>query len=310
MSADKPSAKSGDNSLLEGFERCRGHLRGVAYRLLGSLAEADDAIQECWLRASRSDSGGVENLQAWLTTIVARICLNMLRRRNSRHEEALEAHTEAPTPAGEKSVDPEQETLMAESVGLAVLVLLDRLAPLERVAFVLHDVFALPFEDIAPIVGRSPVAARQLASRARRRVRRPAMGSRTELSKQGAKQGAEQRAVVERFLIALRAGDANGVLAVLDPDVVRRADLAATPAGATTEMRGAASVMNEALKHTDLARFAQAALVNGSAGIIVAPRGRLRVVISCKVRDGKIREMDVMADPMHIRKLDLAAFPD
>lgn len=288
--------------LTERFEARRGHLRAVAYRLLGSMAEADDAVQECWLRVSRTDTSAVENLEGWLTTVVARISLNMLRSRQSRREEMLAAPAGDPLPADEKGTDPEHETLMAESVGLALLVVLERLAPAERVAFVLHDVFAVPFEDIAPIVGRSPAAARQLASRARRRVRGTATGSDDDLS--------QQREVVEAFLRALRAGDVEGLLAVLDPEVLRRADRAAVPSGGVTELRGAATVMKEALTHTDLARFAQPALVNGSVGIVVAPRGQLRVVISCQIKAGKIAKMDVMADPTRLHKLHLAVLRD
>jgi RNA polymerase sigma factor (sigma-70 family) len=289
---------NGNEWLAERFEANRPHLRAVAHRMLGSLGEADDAVQECWLRVSRSDTSGVENLEGWLTTILARVCLNTLRARKSRREDSMDTHATDPVVPAEEGIDPEQEALLAESVGLALLVVLEKLAPAERVAFVLHDVFAVPFEDISPILGRSPTAARQLASRARRRVRGAGMGSAAAL--------AEQRATVEAFLAALRAGDVDGLLAVLDPDVVRRADRVAVPSGAATELRGATAVVNEALTHTDLARSARPILVNGSVGIVVAPGGRLRLVISCTVKARRIVEMEVIAEPARLRKLNLA----
>ncbi len=292
----------GDAWLAERFEANRAHLRAVAYRMLGSVGEADDAVQECWLRVSRADFTEVENLEGWLTTALARICLNMLRARKARREEPLEVDGANPATPESKRGDPEDEALLAESVGLALLVVLERLTPAERLAFVLHDVFGVAFEDIAPIVRRSPAAARQLASRARRRVRGPGTVADADLS--------QQRQAVEAFLTALRAGDVDGLLIVLDPDVVRRADEAAVPAGAARELRGAAAVVKEALTHTELARVAQPLLVDGSVGIVVAPRGRLRIVIRCTVRNGKISEMDVIADPSHLRRHNLAVLPE
>src|SRR5581483_10036354 len=284
--------------LAKRFEASRGHLRAVAYRILGSLGEAEDAVQESWLRVSRAGTSGLENLEGWFTTVVARVCLNMLRSRKSRREESLEVVELKPRPASlVKGIDPEDEVVLAESVGLALLVVLERLTPAERVAFVLHDVFDLAFEDIAPIVGRSPAAARQLASRARRRVRGTNRGSGAALS--------EQRQTVEAFLAALRAGDMNGLLAVLDPDIVRRADSVAVTSDEARELHGARVVAEEALKYKDIARFARPIQVNGSAGIVVAPEGQLRTVISCTVEGGKIKKMEVIADPEHLRRLNL-----
>ncbi len=289
--------------LAKRFEASRGHLRAVAYRILGSLGEAEDAVQESWLRVSRAGTSGLENLEGWFTTVVARVCLNMLRSRKLRREESLEVEELKPRPASlAKGIDPEDEAALAESVGLALLVVLERLTPAERVAFVLHDVFDLAFEDIAPILGRSPAAARQLASRARRRVRETNRGSGAALS--------EQRQTVEAFLAALRAGDMNGLLAVLDPDIVRRADRLAVTSDEARELHGARVVAEEALKYKDIARFARPIQVNGSAGIVVAPEGQLRTVISCTVEGGKIKKMEVIADPEHLRRLNLTVFPD
>lgn len=286
--------------LAERFEENRGRLRGVAYRMLGSLSEADDAVQEAWLRLSRSDTSGVKNLGGWLTTVVARVCLDMLRSRKSRREEPLGAHVPEPIASREDGIDPEHEALLADSVGLALLVVLETLAPAERVAFVLHDMFDLPFDEIAPIVGRSPAAARQLASRARRRVRGGATVPDADLTR--------QRAVVDAFLAASRGGDFDALLAVLDPDVVLRADGAAAPAGAPREVRGAPAVAKLALAFSGRAPFAQLALVNGAVGIVVAPRGRLLVVLGLTVTRGKIVEIDVVTDPARLRRLDLAVF--
>ena len=252
--------------LAERFEANRTHLRAVAYRMLGSLSEADDAVQEAWLRLSRSDTSGVENLGGWLTTVVARVCLDMLRSRKSRREEPLDAHVPEPIVSRADGIDPEHEALLADSVGLALLVVLETLAPAERLAFVLHDMFAVPFDEIAPIVGRSPTAARQLASRARRRVQGAATVPDADLTR--------QREVVDAFLAAARGGDFDALLAVLDPDVVLRADRAAVPPGASREVRGAAAVAKQG-GHVGGARAAQPALVNGAVGVVVAPRGRL-----------------------------------
>lgn len=293
---------SGNEWLVERFEAGRARLRAVAYRILGSVGEADDAIQETWLRVSRAETSEVENLEGWFTAILARVSLNMLRSRKSRREESLGLSAAEPPAAEHKQGHPEDETLLAESVGLALLVVLDRLAPAERVAFVLHDVLGLSFDDIAPILGRSLVAARQLASRARRRVRGTGRRSGVALS--------QQRKTVEAFLAALRAGDIDGVLSVLNSHVVRRADRVAVISEEARELRGARSVAEEALKYKDLARSARPILVNGSAGIVVAPGGRLRTVISCTVKRGKIIKVEVIAEPARLNKLNLTVPPD
>ncbi len=294
---------NGNEWLAERFEASRGHLRAVAYRIVGSLGEADDAVQESWLRVSGADASCVENLEGWFTTVLARVCLNILRSRKSRREESLEAEGSSPRAVvASKSIDPENEAVLAESVGLALLVVLERLAPAERVAFVLHDMFDVAFEDIADMVGRSPAAARQLASRARRRVRGTSGGSVGELS--------EQREVIEAFLVALRVGDIVGLLAVLDPDVVRRADRFAVRLDEERELHGAPRVAEEVLKYRDIARFARTVQVNDSGGIVVAPNGYLRTVISCTIEGRRITKMEVIADPERLRKLNLAAFPD
>ncbi len=285
--------------LAEQFEANRTHLRAVAYRMLGSPSEADDAVQEAWLRLSRSGRGGVENLGGWLTTVVARVCLDMLRSRKSRREEPLDAHVPEPSVSREDGIDPEREALLADSVGLALLVVLERLAPAERVAFVLHDMFALPFDEIAPIVGRSPAAARQLASRARRRVQGAATGPAADLTR--------QREVVDAFLAASRGGDFEALLAVLDPDVVLRADRATVQMGAAREVRGGAAVAGT---FSGRARFAKPALVNGAAGAVWAQGGRPRVVFRFTITRGKIVEIDLLADPERLRQLDLAVRGD
>ena len=250
--------------LAERFEEHRTHLRAVAYRMLGSLSEVDDAVQEAWLRLSRADATGIDNLGGWLTTVVARVCLDMLRSRQSRREEPFTPDAPEPVATGTSGSSPEQEALLADSVGLALLVVLDRLTPAERLAFVLHDMFAVPFEEIAPIVGRSAEATRQLASRARRRVRGGAAAPDPDLVR--------QREVVEAFLAALRGGDFEGLLAVLDPDLVVRADMAA---GAATEIRGAAVWAKGAVAYGHMARLMRPALVDGAIGLVMAPRGRL-----------------------------------
>lgn len=287
--------------LTERFEENRGRLRSVAFRMLGSLNEADDAVQETWLRLSRSDANAIENLGAWLTTVVARVSLDMLRSRKSRREDSIDAQPLDPAPLLEVSPDPEQEAVMADSIGLALLVVLDRLTPAERVAFVLHDMFAVSFEEIAPLLGRSPAAARQLASRARRRVQGPPTVPTAQLS--------EQREVVRAFLAALRAGDFEGLIAVLDPDVVARIDESAARPGAPREIRGARNWATGALAFSKIARQVQPALVNGSVGLVWAPRGRLRRVLTCTIVSGKIVSVDVIADPERLRSLDLAILP-
>jgi RNA polymerase sigma-70 factor, ECF subfamily len=282
--------------LAERFEEHRDRLQAVAYRMLGSSSEVDDAVQEAWLRLSRTDSGEIDNLGGWLTTVVARLCLDMLRSRASRREEPFTPDAPEPVARGTRGSSPEQEALLADSVGLALLVVLDRLAPAERLAFVLHDMFAVPFEEIAPIVGRSAEAARQLASRARRRVRGGAAPD-PDLVR--------QREVVDAFVAALRAGDFEGLLAVLDPDLVVRADMP-VPAGAPTEIRGAAAWAKGAIAYGHLARLTQPALVNGAIGIVVAPRGRLVRALRFTIANGKITEIEVIGNPARLRELDVS----
>jgi RNA polymerase sigma-70 factor (ECF subfamily) len=288
--------------LAERFEENRTHLRAVAYRMLGSVSEADDAVQESWLRLRRSDTAEVENLRAWLTTVVARVCLDTLRSRKARREEPLGPHVPEPIVSREGGVDPEHEALLADSVGLALLVVLETLAPPERLAFVLHDMFGVPFEEIAPIVGRSPAAARQLASRARRRVQGVAPTPDADLSR--------QREVVDAFLAAARGGDFDALLAVLDPDVVLRVDRGALRPGEAREVRGARAVVEQVRTFARLAAFARPALVNGAAGFVVAPRGRPLAVAGFTVARGRIVEIDLLADPARLRQLDLTGLDD
>lgn len=286
------------------FEESRAHLRAVAYRMLGSLAEAEDAVQEAWLRFSRSDTSTVENLGGWLTTVVARVCLDQLRSRRSRREEPLAAPAAAPATNRAEGIDPEQELLLADSVGLALLVVLETLAPPERLAFVLHDLFGLSFDEIAPIVGRSPAAARQLASRARRRVR-GAEASRDRAAL------AQQRQAVEAFLAAARDGDFEALLAVLDPEVVHRVDAVAA-GGLARVTRGAQNVARGALAGAQRGRPAPVALalVDGGVGVVLAPRGRLLRAITFVVRGGRIVEMEVLGDPTRLSQLTLAVLGD
>ena len=284
--------------LAECFEQHRTHLRVVAYRLLGSLSEADDAVQEAWLRLSRSDTSGVANLGGWLTTVVARVCLNMLYSRNVRREEPLGVRMPDPLVSQAEGSDPEHEALLADAVGLALLVVLETLAPAERVAFVLHDVFAVPFAEIAPIVGRSPTAVRQLASRARRRVRGATIPD-TDLGR--------QREIVDGFLAAARAGDFAALLAVLDPDVVLRADGGIARPAASVVVHGAPAVAEQALTFARYARSTQPVLVNGAAGVVArAPDGQPLSLLGFTVSGGKIVEIDVLADPVRLRQIDLA----
>jgi RNA polymerase sigma-70 factor (ECF subfamily) len=280
-------------SLAGQFEEHRGHLRAVAYRMLGSLSEVDDAVQEAWLRLSRADVTGIDNLGGWLTTVVARVCLDMLRSRQSRREEAFTPDAPEPAATGMRGSNPEQEALLADSVGLALLVVLDRLTPAERLAFVLHDMFAVPFEEIAPIVGRSAEAARQLASRARRRVRGGGAPD-PDLVR--------QREVVEAFIAALRAGDFEGLLAVLDPDLVVRADIS----GAPTEVRGAAVWAKGAVAYGHLAQLTRPALLDGAIGVVVAPRGRLVRALRFTVANGRITEIEVIGNPARLGELDVS----
>jgi RNA polymerase sigma factor (sigma-70 family) len=288
--------------LAERFEEHRTHLRAVSYRVLGSLSEADDAVQEAWLRLSRSDTSGVENLGGWLTTVVARVCLNMLRSRKSRREEPFGVHMPDPVVSREDGADPEYEALLADSVGLALLVVLETLSPAERLAFVLHDMFAVPFDEIAPMVGRSPTAARQLASRARRRVRGAAPAPDADI--------ARQREVVDAFFAAARGGDFDALVAVLDPDVVLRSDGGAERPGATAVVHGARAVAERALMFARLSPFVKPALVNGVAGVVVAPRGEPFSVMAFTVAGGKIVAIDGLADPTRLRELDLAVLDD
>ena len=279
--------------LAQRFEADRSHLRAVAYRMLGSRTEADDAVQEAWLRLSRADTSDVENLRGWLTTVVARVCLDMLRSRKSRREDSLGPDVLEPV------TDPAHDALLADSVGLALLVVLRTLAPAERVAFVLHDMFDLPFDQIAPIVGRTPTAARQLASRARRRVQGAGAVSGAPARETDA---TRQRAVVDAFLAASRGGDFQALLALLDPDVVLRADAAAVQVGAQAEVRGAAAV---AETFSGRARVARPALMDGAVGLVWAPGGQPRVVFGITIVRGKIVEIELVADPERLRRLDL-----
>jgi RNA polymerase sigma-70 factor (ECF subfamily) len=281
--------------LAQRFEAERPHLRAVAYRLLGRLDEVDDAVQESWLRLSNSDPGRIANLGAWLMTVVARVCLDMLRARQARREESLEASMPQAVTGGEQVVDPVQEMELAASVGLALLVVLETLAPAERLAFVLHDIFAVPFDEIAPIVERSEAATRQLASRARRRVRAKAPMQDADL--------ATNREVVEAFLTAAREGNFDALLAVLDPDVVLRRDPISVSAGVPGEIHGAAAV---AKQYMGRAQATQPVLVNGSVGVVVAPYGRLLSILDLSIREGKITEITVISDLARLRQLHLA----
>jgi len=283
--------------LAERFEERRTRLRAVAYRMLGSLSEADDAVQEAWLRLSRTDTSEVENLDGWLTTVVARVSLNMLRSRNTRREEPIGVHLPEPIVDRADGTDPEHEALLADSVGLALLVVLETLSPAERLAFVLHDMFAVPFDEIAAIVDRSPDAARQLASRARRRVQAENTVPDADLD--------AQREVVEAFLAAARDGDFDRLVAVLDPDVVLRADLGPLPAGGSREVRGAAAVAGQALTYSRLGLLMQPALINGAAGWVATRDGQPFSVVGLTVRDRKIVAIDILADPERLRRLDL-----
>ena len=289
---DESAGQEGLAELAERFEAHRGRLRAVAYRMLGSPSEADDAVQEAWIRLSRADASSIISLESWLRTVVSRLCLDMLRSRAARREEPLEWHEPAGAPAGE----PEHEAELIDSVGRAMLVVLGRLAPAERVAFVLHDMFAVPFDQIAPIVGRNVVATKKLASRARGRVRGavvPDPGL------------ARQRQVVEAFLAAARSGDLTALLTVLAPDVVRHADPAVLQPGGQALVRGADAVARQTLVLGPRARYAEPALVDGAVGAVVAPHGRLLLVLAITVHDDRIAEYDVIADPARLRRLNL-----
>jgi len=291
--------------LTERFEENRPRLRGVAYRMLGSLSEAEDAVQEAWLRLNRIDTATVENLGGWLTTVVSRVCLDMLRSRKSRREEPIGAQVTEPSVERGEGADPEGEAVLADSVGVALLVVLGTLTPAERLAFVLHDLFAVPFDEIGSIVGRSPAAAKQLASRARRRVRgSPAPSDAGR---------ARQREVVEAFLRAARAGDIEGLLAVLDPDAVVRIDGAARLAtgaadavGTTREIRGAATWVKQFVALSRGLRFVQPVLINGSVGLILAPGGKLSRALTFTFTNAKVTQVEVIGDPARLRELDIA----
>jgi RNA polymerase sigma factor (sigma-70 family) len=283
--------------LAEHFEANRSHLRGVAYRMLGSLSDADDAVQEAWIRFSRADTGTIDDLRAWLTTVVGRVCLNMLRSRKTRREVSLETHIPDPIVSPVEGIDPEQEALLGDSVGLALVVVLDSLTPAERIAFVLHDIFAVPFDQIAPIVGRTPTAARQLASRARRQVQGAPV---PDVDLDG------QWAVVDAFLAASRAGAFEALLAVLDPDVVLRADGGVARPELNSHVRGARAIAEQALTFRQFAETATRILVNGlPGGIAWAPDRSPFAILALTVKGGKIVVIDILADPERLGKLDL-----
>ncbi|MBT2504955.1 sigma-70 family RNA polymerase sigma factor [Streptomyces sp. ISL-98] len=288
--------------LIKRFEEDRTHLRAVAYRMLGSVSEADDAVQEAWLRASRADTGGVENLTGWLTTVVSRVCLNMLRTRQSRREDPLDVQVPDPAVGPEDGHDPEEEALLADSVGVALLVVLDTLTPAERLAFVLHDMFSVPFDEIGPMIERSPAAARQLASRARRRVKGGATVPDPDLTR--------RRQVVDAFLAATRGGDFEALVALLHPDVVLRADRAVGPTLEPIVVLGAHRVATGAMAATGRARFTGLALLDGTVGLAMAPHGRLFLVLSFTITDDKITEIDVIADRDRLCRLDVAVLDD
>ncbi|GGV17781.1 DNA-directed RNA polymerase sigma-70 factor [Kitasatospora herbaricolor] len=284
--------------LAERFEEHRSHLRAVAYRMLGSLGEADDAVQETWLRLGRTDVTEVQNLGGWLTTVVARICLSGLRRRAQRREDPLEVRMPDPVVRREDALDPEHEVLLADSVGLALLVVLESLTPAERIAFVLHDMFAVPFDEIAPMIEKSSAATRQLASRARRRVQGQAPAPDPDR--------ARQREVVAAFFAASRDGDFDALVAVLDPDVVLRSDGGGLRARRTVRLDGARTVASQALTFRKLSPFVRPALVNGAAGVVVAAAGRAMSVMAFTVTGGRIVAIDVIADPDRLGRIDLA----
>ena len=295
-----------------GFEEHRAHLRSVAYRMLGSLNEADDAVQEAWLRLSRADTGDVRDLRAWLTTVVSRVCLDMLRSRATRREDSLDVHMPDPI-VTRVDDDPAEQAVLADSVGIALLVVLDTLPPAERLAFVLHDVFAVPFEQIGPILDRTPAAAKQLASRARHRLRAApahpgatsADGALASVPPPGGADLARQWTVVDAFLAASREGDFEGLLAILDPDIVLRADAGQGPLGPSVLIRGQREVIAQAQRFASLGRFARRVLVNGAPGFLVVKDGKALAVMAATVRNGKIAEMDILSDPVRLRELDL-----
>lgn len=288
----------GQDGLAERFETHRGHLRAVAYRMLGSVTEAEDAVQEAWLKLSRTDVSDVENLGAWLRTVVSRVCLDMLRSRRSRPEDPVGQQVPDRVGAADDGSDPEQEAVLIDSVGRALLVVLGTLAPAERIAFVLHDMFAVPFDHIASVVDRTPVATKKLASRARHKVQGtdPVPGA----------DPARHRHVVDAFLAASRGGDLDALLAVLAPDVVRRADASALPVGSPTVIRGARVVAQETAVFGRKSRYAAPALVDGAVGVVVAPHGNLLLVLTFTIEDDRIAGYEVIADPKRLEALDLA----
>ena len=302
------TARDEKTALADRFEEHRGHLNAVAYRMLGSLAEAEDAVQEAWLKLSRTDPGEIRNLGGWLTTVVGRVCLDMLRSRTSRREDPLDPAfdtlaTFVPDPVIRPltRIDPEQEVLQADEVGLALLVVLETLEPAERLAFVLHDLFAVPFDDIAPIVERGSAATRQLASRARRRVKGATPSAEPDLGR--------QRQVLDAFMAACRAGDFEALVAVLHPDVVLRADSGASVGGAAASklVRGARAVAEQAMLFRQFARYARLALVGDSIGVVNAPEGQALSVMGVTVADGRITALHILADPERLARLDLTA---
>ncbi|HEY7277729.1 MAG TPA: sigma-70 family RNA polymerase sigma factor [Trebonia sp.] len=301
------------------FEEHRAHLRSVAYRMLGSLNEAEDAVQESWLRLSRADTGDVRDLRAWLTTVVSRVCLDMLRSRASRREDSLDVYLPDPI-VTRVDDDPAEHAMLADSVGIALLVVLDTLSPSERLAFVLHDVFAVPFEQIGPILDRSPGAAKQLASRARQRLRAAPTPAGEEAADSapaaagtvstGSGDLSRQWTIVNAFLAASREGDFEGLLAILDPDIVLRADAGEGPFGPSVVVHGAREVIAHAQRFAPLGRFARPVLVNGAPGFLVARDGEAIALLAVTVRDEKIAEMDVLADPVRLRELDLVGLTE
>ena len=296
-----------DDWLVGRFEGNRERLRAMAYRMLGSVSDADDAVQEAWIHVARADSGAVANLDGWFTTIVARVCLDMLRSRKSRREDPAGEDTAFGAGAAGAEAGPEQEAMLADSVGIALLVVLDRLAPAERVAFVLHDMFGVPFGEIAEITGRSAGAARQLASRARRRVRGAAADDEAEGGDPASGERlARQHAVAEAFLAASRAGDLTALLAVLDPDVVLHADAATVPSGYPTVLEGAAAVAGGARSAAAMSRRSVVALINGVPGIVYAPRAKVRIVLAFTYRGDQISAIDIIADQDRLDALELA----
>jgi RNA polymerase sigma factor (sigma-70 family) len=303
----EPGVRQGQGTssewLADRFEEQRAHLQSVAYRMLGSLSEADDAVQDTWLRVSRAGASEVENLSGWLTTIVARVCLNMLRARNVRREQSLDGHIPDPLISPDLLSQPEEEALLADSVSVALLVVLDTLSPAERLTFVLHDMFELPFEEIAPMVGRSPQAARQLASRARRRVKGAEIAAPDP-------DLARQREVVDAFFQAARGGDFDALVAVLDPDVILRSDFGARRPDAPKVLHGAAAVANQALIGALPGAELHPVLINGTAGVVITVRGRPFAVMGFTVAQDKIVEIDAIADPARVETIAAAVLND